>query len=136
MSKERRDISRRKIRRIKRVSEDSTFQLEPKIKEIKTTGLKPNTKLYYSKVSFGVTSGFITGFTFLLLDVSPPINIWFLLLIAGLVTCVLFVRYVLKISPDELDQKRVWLSGTFTFVLLFIVVTALIWMIPGPRILS
>ncbi|MFX0152355.1 MAG: hypothetical protein ACFFAJ_16325 [Candidatus Hodarchaeota archaeon] len=133
LSKERRDISQRKIRRIKRKSDDTTFQLDTRPKEVKTKGLKPNTKLYYTKVSFGVGSGLISGFAFLLFDFSPPIDIWLLVLIASLLSCLFFVRYILRISPDELDQKRLWLSGTFTFVLLFIVVTSLIWMLPGPR---
>lgn len=126
LSKERRYISQRKIRRIKRSTDDSTFQLESEPSETKPQGLAPNTKLYYSKVCFGVSTGVIAGVLFLSSVVSP--SYWILILIGGLITSVIFVRYVLKIPYEKLDQKRLWLSGTFTFVILFIVFTSLVWM--------
>ena len=126
LSKERRYISQRKIRRIKRSTDDSSFQLESEPSETKPQGLAPNTKLYYSKVCFGVSTGVIAGVLFLSSVVSP--SYWILILIGGLITSVIFVRYVLKIPYEKLDQKRLWLSGTFTFVILFIVFTSLVWM--------
>ncbi len=130
LSKERRYISQRKIRRIKRSTDDSSFQLESEPSETKPQGLAPNTKLYYSKVCFGVGTGAIAGLLFLSLVVSPQERqfYWILILIGGLITCVIFVRYFLKIPYEQLDQKRLWLSGTFTFVVLFIVFSGLVWM--------
>lgn len=126
LSKERRYISQRKIRRIKRSTDDSSFQLESEPSETKPQGLAPNTKLYYSKVCFSIGTGVVTGVLFLSSVVSP--SYWILILIGGLIASVLFVRYVLKIPYEQLDQKRLWLSGTFTFVILFIVFTSLVWM--------
>ncbi|UCG01614.1 MAG: hypothetical protein JSW11_18635 [Candidatus Heimdallarchaeota archaeon] len=126
MSRERRHISQRKIRRIKRTVDDSTFKLESEPTETKPKGLAPNTKMYYTKVAFGVSTGGITGFLFILSDIF--LNWWFLILIVALIVCVIFVRFVLKISGEEIDQKRLWLSGTFTFLVLFIVMTSLVWM--------
>lgn len=133
MSKERRVISQRKIRRIKRASEESTFQLDTEISGKKTQGMTPNTILYYTKVSFSIGCGTIGGFLYLMLDESILTDIqdyfWILILLIGLVICVFFVRYGLKIPEDEVDQKRLWLSGTFTYVVLFIVFTSLVWML-------
>ena len=126
LSRERRHISQRKIRRIKRTTDDSSFQLEPEPIEAKTKGLAPNTRMYYTKVAFGVSTGTLTGFLLVLSDVF--LNWWLFILIIALIVCVIFVRYVLNITPDDIDQKRVWLSGTFTFLVLFIVMTSLVWM--------
>ncbi|MFX0209121.1 MAG: hypothetical protein ACFFDT_24265, partial [Candidatus Hodarchaeota archaeon] len=106
---------------------DSSFELESEPSVIKPQGRAPNTKMYYTKICFGVGSGTATGFLFLLLNVSP--ELWILILIGSLIICVTFVRYVLKIPYDQIDQKRLWLSGTFTFVILFIVFTSLVWML-------
>lgn len=130
MSRERRDISQRKIRRIQRSTEDSTFQLEPKSESF-FRGLKPNAKMYYTKVGFGLGSGIITGMSLLFLNISP--DLWLVMLIIAFIICIFFIRYVLKISSEEIDMKRLWLSGTVTFLLMFIVMASLIWMIPGPR---
>jgi heme/copper-type cytochrome/quinol oxidase subunit 4 len=127
LSRERRRSSQRKIRRIKRKTEDSTFKLESEPSETKPQGLAPNTKMYYTKVTFGVSMGGITGLLLVLSDIF--FNWWLLILIIAFVLCVVFVRFVLKISDDQIDQKRLWLSGTFTFLVLFIAVTSLVWMI-------
>ncbi|MHA2224254.1 MAG: hypothetical protein ACXAC8_03560 [Candidatus Hodarchaeales archaeon] len=140
MSKERRNISQRKIRRIKRSTTESSFQLESETARTKPKGLAPNTLLYYNKIVFGAGSGTITGLLLLLPEIGIDLGITItdplvvlMILISSLVLCVTFFRYFLKISTDVLDQKRVWLSGTFTFVVLFIVFASLIWMLPGPR---
>ncbi|MHA1973797.1 MAG: hypothetical protein ACTSW1_12440 [Candidatus Hodarchaeales archaeon] len=130
MSKERRDISQRKIRRIKRTLEESEVEQQIQTSKIQKI-LTPNTKLYYTKVIFGIITGGISGFIFVFLNISP--ELWFVFLIIGLITCVMFVKMVLKIPEKDLDQKRLWFSGTFTYILLFIVISSLIWMMPGPR---
>jgi heme/copper-type cytochrome/quinol oxidase subunit 4 len=124
LSRERRDISQRKIRRIKRKIEESELDSEPS--EVRTTGLAPNTKMYYTKVAFGASTGTLTGFLLVLSDFF--LNWWILILIIALVVCVIFIRYILQITEDQVDQKRIWLSGTFTFLVLFIVMTSLVWM--------
>ncbi|MHA2389206.1 MAG: hypothetical protein ACXACW_10850, partial [Candidatus Hodarchaeales archaeon] len=85
-----------------------------------------------TKVVSGAISGLVTGSIFVLFPAISP-NIWFLFLIAGLGISIAIIRLILKITPDEVDQKRLIFSGTFTFTLLFIVITSLIWMLPGPR---
>ena len=132
MSRERRNISQRKIRRISQKPDEIDLEKDESKYNLKFDKLSPNTKLYYSKVIFGASSGAFTG-TFFLLFPSISTDVWFVFLITGLSLCVAFVRQILKILPDQIDSKRIWLSGTFTFVLLFIVVSSLIWMLPGPR---
>lgn len=129
MSKERRDISQRKIRRIKRDQVDTEIeessQLSSRIEKI----LTPNTKLYYSKVVFGIASGSLTGLGFIIFSIPP--DLWIVFLISGLAACLGFVRFYLKISQEDIDLKRLLFSGTFTYVILFIVLCSLIWMIIG-----
>ena len=129
MSKERRDISQRKIRRIKRDQDDSiteeSSQISSRIEKI----LTPNTKLYYSKVVFGIASGSLTGIGFIVLSI--PADLWILFLILGLAACIGFVKFFLKISEEDIALKKLLYSGTFTYVILFIVLSSLIWMIIG-----
>lgn len=132
MSRERRNVRQRKIRKISRKPEEPTVQIEAEKGPFDFKNLSPKTQMYYTKVVSGVLSGLITGTLFVLFPAINP-DIWFIFLLIGLSISVTFVRQVLKITPEEVDGKRLWFSGTFTFILLFIVVTSLIWMIPGPR---
>ena len=132
MSRERRDLSKRKIRRISRKEdeENDKIELDKSIPRIK--GLSPNTLLYYTKVVTGASSGFVTGLVFLFFpEISP--DIWFIFLIIGLTIAIAIFRLYFKVTPDQIDMKRLLFSGTFTFTLLFIVLSSLVWMLPGPR---
>ena len=132
MSRERRDLRKRKIRKISRKPDESSDQIEINKNALKLKELSPKTKLYYTKVVSGALSGIITGIIFILLpDISP--DMWILFLIMGLAISIAVVRLYLKITPEEVDLKRLLFSGTFTFTLLFVVLSSLIWMIPGPR---
>ncbi len=128
ISRERQNISQRKIRRIKKQTDESTFELEVQPKKEKKKGLSPNNKMYYTKVSFGLLSGFLTGAVFVFLNDAVSTEWWFIIMIFSLFICVGFVRLGLGLSADEVDSKRLWLSGTFTFIVLFIVSSALGWM--------
>ena len=132
MSRERRHISQRKIRKISRKTDDLEIEKDTDTSKLSIGGLSPNTKLYYSKVIFGAVSGTMTGALYLFFP-SVSTDLWIIFLIIGLSLCVTYVRRVLRILPEEIDGKRLWFSGTFTFILLFIVLTSLIWMLPGPR---
>ncbi|MHA1994420.1 MAG: hypothetical protein ACW97Z_07775 [Candidatus Hodarchaeales archaeon] len=131
MSRERRNISQRKIRKISRTPEVTIASPETKKSTYKFNELSPNTRMYYTKVISGAISGLVTGSIFVLFPAISP-NIWFLFLIAGLGISIAIIRLILKITPDEIDQKRLIFSGSFTFILLFIVITSLIWMLQGP----
>jgi F0F1-type ATP synthase assembly protein I len=132
ISRERRNISQRKIRRIKKETGEPTFELDTQPKKEKTKGLSPNNKMYYTKVLFGLISGFLTGVVFVFLNDVISTGWWFVLMLISLLICIGFVRIGLGISENDVDSKRLWLSGTFTFVVLFIVSTALGWMILYP----
>ena len=132
MSRERRDISKRKIRRISRKEEEIEDQVSFSKTTLKLNNLSPNTKLYYTKVITGAISGLLTGTIFLVLP-DIPTDIWFLFLIMGLTVAMAIFRLYLKVTPEEIDMKRLIFSGTFTFTILFIVLSSLVWMLPGPR---
>ncbi|MHA2055228.1 MAG: hypothetical protein ACXACP_12970 [Candidatus Hodarchaeales archaeon] len=132
MSRERRSVSQRKIRKISRKPDKQTIRIEKDIGGFSFQKLSPKTRLYYTKVISGALNGLITGTLFVFFPSIDP-GMWFMFLLIGLGISVSFARQGLKITPEEVDGKRLWLSGTFTYTLLFIVVTSLIWMLPGPR---
>jgi hypothetical protein len=131
LSRERRNVSQRKIRRISKKPEDTVTKPEPEKSGFMGKSLSPNTRMYYTKVIFGATSGLFTGILFII--IPDTIDMWFLFALAALMICIAFVRGVLKITAEEIDQRRLFLSGTFTFVLLFIVLSSLVWMILWPQ---
>ena len=98
----------------------------------KVKGLTPNTKMYYTKVIFGVSTGFFSGILFAVLNDLINAEWWFVLMLCSLLICIIFVRIGIGISDKDVDAKRLWLSGTFTFVVLFIVSSALGWMFLYP----
>ena len=132
MSRERSNLSRRKIRKISRKIDESDDQIDLDKNAQKGNGLSPNTKLYYTKVIAGVLTGLLTGIIFILFD-GVSTDMWFIFLIIGLTISAAVFRLYLKVTPDELDFKRLLFSGTFTYTLLFIVLSSLIWMLQGPQ---
>ena len=132
MSRERSNLSRRKIRKISRKIDESDDQIDLDKNAQKGNGLSPNTKLYYTKVIAGVLTGLFTGIFFILFD-GVSTDMWFIFLIIGLAISAAVFRLYLKVTPDELDFKRLLFSGTFTYTLLFIVLSSLIWMLQGPQ---
>ncbi|MHA1443454.1 MAG: hypothetical protein ACTSR4_01710 [Candidatus Hodarchaeales archaeon] len=132
MSRERSNISKRKIRKISRKIDESDDQIDMDKNAQKGNGLSPNTKLYYTKVITGTLTGLFSGIIFVLFD-GASTDMWFLFLIIGLTISGAVFRLYLKVTPEELDFKRLLFSGTFTFTLLFIVLSSLIWMLQGPQ---
>ena len=106
--------------------------MEVQPKKEKKKGLTPNNKMYYTKVLFGLFSGFLTGAVFVFFKDAVSTEWWFVIMLFGLFICVGFIRLGLGLSADEVDSKRLWLSGTFTFIVLFIVSSALGWMFLFP----
>ena len=75
MSKERRDLSQRKIRRIKRTDEETSFEMDTTSIGTRMKGLSPNTKLYYTKVGFGIGTGIFSGIPPMKKDMGSTGNI-------------------------------------------------------------
>jgi len=132
LSRERRDLSKRKIRKISRKIDESSDQTEFDKNSQNQKGPSPNTKLYYTKVVTGAFTGIFAGIFFVLFPSISP-DIWFIFLIMGLTISIAVFRLYFKVTPEELDLKRLLFSGTFTFTLLFIVLSSLIWMLQGPQ---
>lgn len=86
--------------------------------------------MFYTKVVFGILSGSLTVLFCVVLNIS--LEYWIITLISSLLICVTFIRIGLNIPISEVDQKRLFLSGTFTFVILYIVSVALGWMLLYP----
>lgn len=113
----------------KRASEDGTEQGR---KQAGKSRLTPNSKLYFTKLGLGACTGTLAG----LLALEPLFG-W-LLVIAGLTLAAFIVRHGYKITEEQLDQKRLILSGTFSFILITVVTWSLVWMLtttnlPSPR---
>lgn len=90
----------------------------------------PNAKLYFTKLAIGGSLGTTSGI--LALD---PLFGW-TLAIFGIILAIFIVRYIYEITEEQLDQKRLILSGTFSFVLITIVTWSLTWMIMTPGLPS
>ncbi|MFX1251504.1 MAG: hypothetical protein ACFFCZ_07830 [Promethearchaeota archaeon] len=86
----------------------------------------PATRMYYIKLAFGALFGFIAGN----LPLNAPAGGWviglIIAVIALVIACVL-VRYGLKIPEDVLDNRRLILNGTFSFVMIFLVAWVVFW---------
>ena len=94
--------------------------------------LTPNSKLYFTKLGIGALIGSFSG----ILNLNPLLG-W-TLAIFGILIAVFIVRYIYDITEEQLTQKKVFLSGTFSLVLVTIVTWSLAWMffipnLPSPR---
>jgi len=132
MSSPARRTSGRKFRPVKRLPRKRVTD-GSETKERKSSSrinLSPNAKLYYTKIGMGASLGITSG----VLSLDPLIG-W-TLAILGIILAVFIVRYVYEISEEQLDQKRVILAGTFSFILVMIVTWSLSWMIMTPDLPS
>ncbi|MFX0113224.1 MAG: hypothetical protein ACFFB3_01620 [Candidatus Hodarchaeota archaeon] len=134
MSSPARRTSGRKFKPIKRLprKKEPEEGAMPSTKQPGKLRLTPNSKLYFTKLALGATIGTTCGFFAL-----EPLVGW-TLAIFGIIVAVFIVRYIYEITEEELDQKRVILSGTFSFILITIVTWSLVWMLtaatlPSPR---
>ncbi len=94
--------------------------------------LTPNAKLYFTKLGIGASIGSFSG----ILNLNPLLG-W-TLAIFGIIVAVFIVRYIYDITEEQLTQKKVFLSGTFSLVLVTMVTWSLAWMLlipdlPSPR---
>jgi len=71
------------------------------------------------------------------LPLDHPVGGWVIGLIIAVIAlaiaCVL-VRYGLKISKDVLDDRRLILNGTFSFVMIFLVFWVVFWQLGNVNI--
>ena len=82
----------------------------------------PSTRMYYVKLLFGAIAGIIVAS----LPMNAPSGGWLIgfgLAIVVLAIACGIVRFGLKISEDELSNRRLALSGTFSFVVIFLIET-------------
>ena len=94
--------------------------------------LSEKERLYYSKVALGAFIGVLAG---ILHNISPQISLAALWLLALLFLLLLglFARKFLGI--EEMAPSRVYLSGTFTYFLFFILTWVIIIMLFAPELL-
>ena len=102
-------------------------------------GKDASTRMFYTKVITGLVMGVTIGILFALTngDLSLAANpdptgihtLWWFFPIAGLTIAMLITRYIWKFSRLEIDRKRLFLSGTFSLVAIFIFSCGLTWML-------
>ncbi|MFQ5820490.1 MAG: hypothetical protein ACE5I5_10925 [Candidatus Heimdallarchaeota archaeon] len=94
--------------------------------------LSEKERLYYSKVALGAFIGVLAG---ILHNINPQISVAALWLLALLFLLLLgfFARKFLGI--EEMPPSRVYLSGTFTYFLFFILTWVIIIMLFAPELL-
>ncbi|MFQ5978222.1 MAG: hypothetical protein ACE5OZ_08845 [Candidatus Heimdallarchaeota archaeon] len=129
-----RRTSGRKFKPVKRLPRKKTSEdgAEQGKKQAGKSRLTPNSKLYFTKLGLGACTGTLAG----LLALEPLFG-W-IMVIVGLTLAAFIVRHVYQITEEQLDQKRLILSGTFSFILITIVTWSLVWMLttanlPSPR---
>ncbi|MFQ6123653.1 MAG: hypothetical protein ACE5R6_03480 [Candidatus Heimdallarchaeota archaeon] len=94
--------------------------------------LSEKERLYYSKVVLGVFIGIVAG---ILHSISPQISVAALWLIALLFLLLLGLFAPKLLGIEEIPPSRVYLSGTFTYFLFFILTWVLILMLFAPELL-
>ncbi|MFW9994613.1 MAG: hypothetical protein ACFFD4_21390 [Candidatus Odinarchaeota archaeon] len=131
----RRHRSQRRIRKESIEEEDAQeIDSRKKLRDV-------STRMYYTKVITGLVTGILTGIIFVLvngeysgsgsiadLDPTGLHSIWILFPIVGLSIAMFVIRFVWKIPREEIDRKRLVLSGTFSLVAVSVFSTGLTWM--------
>jgi hypothetical protein len=92
----------------------------------KLRNLSANSKVYYLKVATAVIIGLPAGLFF---DNDLIVKNWFLIPLFVLLIDILAVRYIFKISEDDISWLRLSFSGTISLFISFIVVSSLVWML-------
>ncbi|MFX0063887.1 MAG: hypothetical protein ACFFC7_17090 [Candidatus Hermodarchaeota archaeon] len=99
----------------------------------KFNAFSPATQMYYVKLTVGALFGFIVGN----LPLNHPVGGWVIGLIIAVIALAIaavFIRYGLKIPKDVLDDRRLILNGTFSFVMIFLVAWVVFWQLGNVNI--
>lgn len=126
----------RSQRRVRKDLEDEDLKDTFSLKK----GRDSNTRMYYTKVVTGAVTGLVVGLLFTLTNgslsgTSPnpdPTGIhglWLIFPVVGLIVAMLVTRYIWNITSDEIDRKRLVLSGTFSLIAIFVFTSGISWMI-------
>lgn len=126
----------RSQKRIRKESEEDELRDTSKLK----LGKDANTRMYFTKVITGAITGLVAGIIFMLTNGSlggtlpnpDPTGIralWLIFPICGLFVSMLITRYFWNITREEIDRKRLTLSGTFSLVAIFVFSCGITWMI-------
>jgi len=84
--------------------------------------------MYYIKIIIGGVLGSLAGLSFELLGL-PADPTWWITGLLGLGLSILIVRFVLGILEDELTLVKLILSGTISYLIIFIFTSSTAWMI-------
>ncbi|MHA1166997.1 MAG: hypothetical protein ACTSP4_04645 [Candidatus Hodarchaeales archaeon] len=134
-----RSTKARRHRSQKRIRKDlADEELRETFKQKK--GRDANARMYYTKVVTGAVTGLIAGIFFMLTNGSlsgvvpnpDPTGIrswWLIFPLCGLIVSMLITRYIWNITPEEIDKKRLVLSGTFSLIAIFVFISSISWMI-------
>ncbi|MHA2297104.1 MAG: hypothetical protein ACXADA_13835 [Candidatus Hodarchaeales archaeon] len=124
----------RRHRSQRRVRKDSLADEDIQDSEKRKKLTDASTRMYYTKVITGGAAGIIIGIFFTLLNdpSGTPTGIhslWWIFPVLALCIAMFIVRFVWKFPREEIDHKRLVLSGTFSLVAINVFSTGLTWMI-------
>ncbi len=105
-------------------SKDATKdQLKKEKAEIK----KINDELFYTKLVSGLIVGILLGLFIFITD-NRDVYVFVIFSMIALLLIVIYIRYVRKIPEEKLSWIKLYLSGTFTYLIVIVVVSSLVWM--------
>ena len=104
------------------------FQVDPTVGFFED--LSEKDRLFYGKVVLGVFVGIIAGFLNLLIPEMSALAFW-LIALCGLLLLGLFGQNFLKI--EEMEPSRVYLTGTVTYFLFFVLFWEVVLMLTASQ---
>lgn len=101
----------------------SKEQLKREKAEIK----KINDELFYTKLVSGLLVGIALGLFIYITD-ERSLYVFLVFSMIALLGIVIYIRYIRKISEEKLSWAKLYLSGTFTYLIVIVVISSLVWM--------
>ncbi len=118
-------VKRLKPRGISDVSskDASKEQMKKKKAELK----KITDEMFYTKLISGLIVGLLLGLFIFITD-NRDFYVFVIFSMLALLLIVIYIRYIRKIPEEKLSWVKLYLSGTFTYLIVIIVVSSLVWM--------
>ncbi len=88
---------------------------------------KINDELFYTKLISALIVGVALGLFIYITDLRD-LSIFIVFSMVALLLIVIYIRYIRKIPEDKLSWFKLYLSGTFTYLIVIVVVSSLVWM--------
>ncbi len=116
---------KRVVRRVPRKKTPYKEEAEPQFKTGKK-GRNPDTMILYTKLATGALGGVFIGVLRLLVDTDITMFAYLFVILLILASST-FIRYILKVTEDEVSSGMLLAKGSFSLFIAFILVSTLVW---------